>query len=244
MNIIVDINENKKFIDTLNNHINFDIKSLELGDIVFQYKDQYILYIERKTINDLAASLNDGRYHEQKSRLKNNKSIYLIEGKYDDLDTNYHKTFDIEKFKGCVINTMIRDNISVYLTNNMEESAIFIKDISKRLPKYINIIIGEQKYNFSNLNKEDILYTNALKSKKKDNINANVCFINQLNQIPGVSTTMAQILADKYENMAKLIDEYNNYNNKETMLKDIKINNRKVGPIVAKRIYNYLFNII
>jgi crossover junction endonuclease MUS81 len=40
--------------------------------------------VERKTSDDLAASIRDGRYDEQKYRLKNcgiNNVIYLIEGK-------------------------------------------------------------------------------------------------------------------------------------------------------------------
>ncbi len=40
--------------------------------------------IERKTADDLAASIMDGRYEEQKFRLRNcgiNNVIYLVEGK-------------------------------------------------------------------------------------------------------------------------------------------------------------------
>ncbi len=244
MNIIVDCKENKIFINLLQNFINFDIKSLEIGDILFTYHNLNVLYIERKTINDLASSLNDGRYHEQKARLKSHRVIYLIEENYNKLDKKYHKTFDIEKYKGCIINTMIRDNIHIYLTQNMQESAEFIRDISKRLPKYGDILIGNDKNIFNNLCNEDINYSNSLKTKKKDNMNVNVCFINQLHQIPGVSIIMAQNIADLYKNMAKLIQEYNDYTNtKDIMLRDIKISNRKLGPIVAKRIYEYLFNI-
>ena len=42
------------------------------------------LIVERKTSNDLASSIRDGRYDEQKFRLRNsgiNNVIYLIEGK-------------------------------------------------------------------------------------------------------------------------------------------------------------------
>ncbi len=50
--------------------------------------DEFIDYVldfivERKTADDLAASIMDGRYEEQKFRLKNcgiNNVIYLVEG--------------------------------------------------------------------------------------------------------------------------------------------------------------------
>lgn len=50
-----------------------------------EYVDYVLDFIcERKTADDLAASIIDGRYDEQKFRLKNcdiNNVIYLIEGK-------------------------------------------------------------------------------------------------------------------------------------------------------------------
>jgi crossover junction endonuclease MUS81 len=243
MNIIIDCKENKKFIDVLYNYqINFTVQSLDLGDIVFTYHEKNILYIERKTINDLAASLNDGRYHEQKARLKGKNALYLIEGSYEDLDLKYNKTFNLEKLKGCIINTMVRDNINVYLTKNMNESAIFIADIAKRLPKYANLLIKNDNH-FENITSNDLTYSNSLKSKKKDNMNTTVCFINQLHQIPGVSINMAQNIVDQYLSMSNLISKYNETEDKEGMLKDIKINNRKLGPVVSKRVYEYLFKL-
>lgn len=243
MNIIIDCKENQKFIDVLHNYqINFTVQSIDLGDIVFTYHEKNILYIERKTINDLAASLNDGRYHEQKARLKGKNALYLIEGSYEDLDLKYNKTFNLEKLKGCIINTMVRDNINVYLTKNMDESAIFIADIAKRLPKYANLLIKNDNH-FENITSNDLTYSNSLKSKKKDNMNTTVCFINQLHQIPGVSINMAQNIVDQYLSMSNLISKYNETEDKEGMLKDIKINNRKLGPVVSKRVYEYLFKL-
>ena len=51
----------------------------------YTYTDYVLDFIvERKTADDLAASIFDGRYEEQKYRLKNcsiNNVIYLVEGK-------------------------------------------------------------------------------------------------------------------------------------------------------------------
>ena len=77
------------------NNIRCELRSLPLGDFVWtvRIKDtamkkgyhEFVLdyIIERKTADDLAASILDGRYEEQKFRLKScgiNNVMYLIEG--------------------------------------------------------------------------------------------------------------------------------------------------------------------
>lgn len=64
--------------------------NISLGDFIWIYKDneteeKYVLdyIIERKKADDLASSILDGRYKEQKYRLKNSgitNIIYLYEG--------------------------------------------------------------------------------------------------------------------------------------------------------------------
>ena len=259
--IIVDCKESKLFVETLQKSVPCNVSPLNIGDIAFSHNNAIVLYIERKTINDLAASIRDGRYHEQKARLKGHRVIYLIEEGYEKLNTIYHSSFDKEKYKGCIINTMVRDNIHVYQTNNMSETCQFIADIAKRMPRYINDITPllpmQSNDETGNVN-TDHVYTNALKMKKKDNVNPTVCFINQLSQIPGLSTQMAQVIAEKYKCMNGLLQAYGaieeeelkelnkkkkKYTNKEKFIADLIVNNRKIGPIVSKRLYEYLFNI-
>ena len=234
LSISIDNKENSIFISLLQEKLpSITIQSLDIADIQFHYNDTPIIYIERKTINDLAASLNDGRYHEQKARLKNrNRVIYLIEGSIDQLNPYYHKVLDVEKFKGCIINTMIRDNIHIYQTNNMNESVQFIIDIYKRLPKYIDQLLDPHSV---------INYANAIDIKKKNNNTPLIVFINQLRQIQGVSPSIAQIIADEYQSMSQLIEKF--VINGSDMLANIKVNNRKLGKVLSQRIYENLFNI-
>lgn len=244
MEIIVDNKENDKFISKLSEKTKIMVKSLDLGDIAFNYGGNQVLLIERKTIGDLAASLNDGRYHEQKARLKSHINsgsgnvIYLIEGKYEDLDKKYHGNFNKEKYKGCIINTMIRDQIPVYQAADMGETVEFIIDIAKRIPKYVGEI-GKKDIN-------EAEYAALLKAKKKENITGKVCYLNQLRQIPGVSANMAEKIAEKYATMSELIGEYRALDDekaRKAMLRDLRVaDSRKLGPVVAERIYHYLFN--
>ena len=86
MNIKLD-NREKGLIKELTNYNNSNIivEQLPLGDIIIEKNNEEIIIIERKTLNDLVASIKDGRYKEQALRLSNmnisnHNIIYLIEG--------------------------------------------------------------------------------------------------------------------------------------------------------------------
>ena len=92
MKLIVDYRE-KKLIKLLNaflNQFNLDnieiiTRILDIGDIAICDEDENEkLIIERKSLNDLASSIKDGRYVEQSLRLShfslhNHNIIYLID---------------------------------------------------------------------------------------------------------------------------------------------------------------------
>ena len=65
----------------------FEIVPLNVGDFQFWEDDRLLMVIERKTYADLAASIKDGRYAEQKFRLEELRAssgcsiVYFIEGK-------------------------------------------------------------------------------------------------------------------------------------------------------------------
>tara|TARA_Y100000389_G_scaffold120097_1_gene117300 strand:+ start:48 stop:995 length:948 start_codon:yes stop_codon:yes gene_type:complete len=69
--------------------ISMDVKPLTLGDWEVYYKEELLLVWERKTFNDLLASIKDGRYKEQCCRLLSHYSsrqiVYLIEGIFSQL---------------------------------------------------------------------------------------------------------------------------------------------------------------
>jgi hypothetical protein len=88
------------------------------------------------------------------------------------------------------------------------------------------------------------------KTSKKENLTINICFRNMLSQIPGVSTSMANVYVEKYKNMENFIlnikEQTNNDKNKIIkLLSDEKYgtNNRRIGDKVGEKIYNFLFNI-
>jgi ERCC4-type nuclease len=227
---------------------NMVLENLDIGDIQFldlTTKDIMII-IERKTLSDLSSSLKDGRYKEQKERLlhslkKDVRKIILIEG----TDLNDF-SLPIKTFNSIIINTLIRDNIHIYISKNKEESIEFIENIILNIPKYYEelkkeIIHGENKTFNNEFN---------CKTSKKENLTVNICFRNMLSQIPGVSSSMANVYVNKYKNMENFILNIKEITNNDKgkiiqLLSNEKYgnNNRRVGDKVSEKIYNFLFGI-
>jgi crossover junction endonuclease MUS81 len=252
--------------------IEFKVENLDLGDILIKKDEKIVLIIERKTLQDLYSSINDGRYKEQKVRLKNNYSdsqiVYIIEDCNVKFVKNKFANFE-SIINGAIINSIFRDNIKLIRTKSVEDTIIYIKTLLKKVKNNIeffencseissdNDIINNQSNDDSNnikiielkSNNVSSKYVDNIKIKKKENNNPNNCNIIMLCQIPGVSTKISKTICDKYSCISNLVLEYNKLNTlkeKETLLKDYSysINNdktRKIGPVISKRIYEYLF---
>jgi len=159
MKIVIDERETllyDKCIEIKNSYIdNYETiiitkKILPIGDILITTdENKDIVIIERKTLNDLLASINDGRYEEQSHRLlhssgiHNHNIVYLIEGGIFSLSFKqrklvYSTVTSINHFKG----------MTVIKTANVTDSAEFILSftekvhrnlLKKRIPKYYSI---------------------------------------------------------------------------------------------------------
>ena len=70
MNLIIDYREHR-LVEHFRYRPNVEIKKLDVGDIIFRFKDELVILIERKTVNDLVSSIMDGRNREQKMRIMN-----------------------------------------------------------------------------------------------------------------------------------------------------------------------------
>jgi crossover junction endonuclease MUS81 len=137
------------------------IKNLEIGDIVIHINDKPIILIERKTIKDLAGSIQDGRLREQKYRIASsnfphNKIIYLIEG---DIDDKVFGRIDKKTLQGSMINTMFRDDYKVYRTKDAMETVYFLSRLINKIIKDKNKIIKDKNKIIKDnvLVKEDVL---------------------------------------------------------------------------------------
>jgi crossover junction endonuclease MUS81 len=267
-------------------HVEYKIENLDLGDIIIKRDEEIILIIERKTLQDLYSSINDGRYKEQKVRLKNNFSdsqiVYIIENCDVKFIKKKFSNFD-SIINGAIINSIFRDNINLLRTNSVDETITYIKTLLKKVKNNIELFVKPTPLVNNSINMHNQTTTNNslevessntpsdndnvkiielktnnssdyvdnIKIKKKDNNNPENCNIIMLCQIPGVSTKISKTICDKYNSISNLVNEYNNnytQKEKEYLLKDLTfpINNdkiRKIGPVISKRVYQYLFSI-
>jgi crossover junction endonuclease MUS81 len=137
--LLKQINQLVLFIPTFK-QLKVETANLPLGDIIISDDIEDKIIIERKCLNDLLASIKDGRYEEQSYRLNglnhaNHNIYYMIEGDVNKMNrfkdnkmeklTMYSAMFSLNYFKG----------FSVMRTLSLEESAIFICNTANKLSK-------------------------------------------------------------------------------------------------------------
>ena len=224
--------------------------ALPLGDIIIYDDNDEKLVIERKCLNDLLASIKDGRYEEQSYRLNglnhpNHNIYYLIEG--DVNKANRFKDNNIEKLTlySAMFSLNYYKGFSVMRTLSMEETAIFICNTANKLSKsdkkayyenkppiantVSNVITNENGENNlveaveQNL-ESDKDYISVVKKVKKENITPENIAEIMLCQIPGISSVTAIAIMDKFKTIPNLINEIQQNDN---CLKDISYQNSK-----------------
>lgn len=174
---------------------------LEIGDIMISKEDKDVLLFERKTISDLASSVKDGRYKEQKHRMISkfppHRISYIIEGGSIIVKGN-ENGLSKSVFNGVYANTMYRDGIHMIFVKNIQETASWICDIAQKLiskPDSFDEEIGGA---------DNYVSACRAKSKKMDNIDPRTCYHMQLAQIPGISHKLAENIAELYPNFTTL----------------------------------------
>lgn len=219
---------------------NIKTENLELGDIIIKKDNKPILIFERKTFDDLAQSVKDGRYKEQKLRLLNNYNpnmiIYILEGPLKGSNNKIFSGMKLGVIKNIIIKTLIRDNIKVITSNDLDDTLYYIQTAYNKLES------GQISINTPELEN----YNKLVKTEKKANVTCDKFLYITLCQIPGVSSLVATPIAKEYKTIKNLLNSYDKLETsglREKMLKDMKCNEkRKVGPAVSKKIFEFLYN--
>lgn len=214
----------------------FTIGNLPVADIIFKIGDQEVFAIERKTKSDLIASIVDSRYKEQKIRLiehfkkKNIPVVYLIEGFYV---RGGHESVPHKNLLAALVNTNLRDDISVYHVETLKDSVDYLLEIQKKLPQFQ----GNDKV------AAEAEYITSIQKKKGDNINPENILIFMLCQIPKVGHNVAKVIAEKYKTVTELCFCFEECEDEhpEWLLSEIKVGKRRIGKIVSKQIHDYLY---
>jgi crossover junction endonuclease MUS81 len=216
---------NDRDLDIYKDKIIIQNKQLDIGDIQIILENNLFIF-ERKTTNDLLASINDGRYKEQKARLKssNARSItYIIEG--DNITSNKNK--NQKKLTSVYYNSIYRDGINVLFMKDVDDTATFLLLLSTKM-------IDKPENYLGNIEEKEYIDVCKIKTEKKMNIDKDNCYLLQLCQIPSISKELAKKIKDIYPSLMILITSLKD--NGESILTKID----GIGKTKAKTIYDYL----
>jgi ERCC4-type nuclease len=188
--------------------LDIKVKQLDIGDINILYENQLKIVIERKTLSDIAQSIKDGRYKEQKYRTMEFqkktkcKIVYLFED-FIEFDCDNSKLFGLEisTIKKVFINSMFRDNYFIICSRDVKESAAFITSLVDTIKINPSVYFEES---IPVLDYEKCV----INTKKKKLITKDNCLILQIGCIPGFSSKHAKAIQSHFNvvNMKELVD--------------------------------------
>ena len=193
---------------------------LPLGDIILhdpagQGRD--IVLFERKSLNDLAASIQDGRYKEQSFRLIENATatgfhthniVYIIEGDLAQYEAKRNKNNRITKtaLQSAMVSLLYYKGFSVVRTMNLGETADFILHFADKVakesangestPAYTRV--QPPHHNDTESATAQAYSEVAAKKEKRDYITRENIGEIMLAQVPGVSPKVAAAILAKY----------------------------------------------
>jgi len=211
----------------------FETKQLPVGDIWIGIdNDEKItegsLIIERKTIRDFEASFLDGRYREQRGRILSfcqehkTQPIYLLEGSWSSATGRLQKKAILK-----LINRLtLHYQIPILHTNSIHETY-----------ELVLTLVEQWKEDPKSLQRtsELVKVADGIHISKKVNAMDHRQFgISCLAQCPGVSVKMAETIMDTLGSLKNIM------NTTQKDLEQIKIGNRKIGPVVSKRLLDLL----
>jgi ERCC4-type nuclease len=209
-------------------------RTLPVGDIWIGLSGEEIatggIVAERKTVADLEASILDGRYREQRTRLltycqqRGARPLYIIEGSLDRISGRL--TEDV--LRQFLNRLQLRYGVSVIQTDSLVQTNQLCSTLSAQIYKDASTFVledGAQK-----------VYSHTVSVVKKANLDDPKTFASLvLQQCPGLSATIADAILNNFPTLTDV------FSASETDLSVVKITEkRKVGPTVAKRLFMLL----
>ena len=206
--------------------VNCDVHTLALGDFLWVARRKssdsseececVVLecIAERKTPSDLASSILDGRYREQKLRLTRcglRTKLYILEGlslvmsKY-----NPSSHMSAASLKSAMITSQVEHNLQVVRTRGIDHTISFLSKMHRIVTK--NFINTNTNTNTNRQSKEEMRGYTRLdvfhdeNGKKKVKVVGDL-FAYQLKQIPGCSAASAKAIQMRFGTIRSMIEE-------------------------------------
>ena len=193
------------------------VETLAVGDLKCTYDDGQVWLGERKTAQDLANSIKDGRWASQRERLLASccRVVYIVEG---DLAT---ARFPYESLLGAVVNANIRKNSFVFRTLDLDETARLIRQLVDKMSRWPGMPSALRP---------------PLVSKRQRDAEAETVWSRQLMCIPSISQRVAESLLSHFGTLPRLVRALG-----ETQFPKVRLDDRScLGKARIKRLRAYL----
>lgn len=258
--VLVDVRERDLIrelsaVDTSASSWSWRATALEVGDVHFTADGQVLLVLERKTVQDWASSIGDGRYREQKTRLLSAFGLarvaYVLEtttaGAQPSFEAALQGAGRVTPFSNItdaslvssLVSTQVRDGIRVIHTTDVHDTAAFVRVCADRASRKGT---SPCEYFFSPTSRpapdrDAYTATCSVASRKRENVDVRHCYLQQLAQVPGVSVSMAASVAQCYGSMSELIQRLSAMPDKGVKALTLLPH---IGKVTAQRIVHYI----
>ena len=263
MRLIIDIREHdliekcRQIISANPNYVTIETEALPIGDILVKTDEgKDVLIVERKSLQDLLASIKDGRYEEQSHRLKHasgfasHNVVYLIEGMFSTLRTPLEKKL--------VMSTMTSlyyfKGFEVLRTAGLQETADVLINMADKIDR--NFMKGVLPWYLSTPSeRQDSIqegestpvgggYAGFVKKVKKENITPDNMGEILLCQIPGISSLYAQAILKSFGGFSGMLEKVKEGTaDFANITYDAKGKPRRIPKTCGEEIVRYLSNI-
>ncbi|XP_062310999.1 crossover junction endonuclease MUS81 [Osmerus eperlanus] len=253
------------------NGVTFDIRKLNVGDFLWVARERvapvagqlrapparelvldYI--VERKRMDDLCGSIIDGRFREQKFRMKRcglRRPVYLVE---ECGTAASHLSLPESTLQQAIINTQVVDGFYVKRVQDVRESAAYLTVMTRYLSKlYQNRTLicrsrelegeGEEGGGRENTSCSLISFPEFNQGAVKNKCQTvREVFARQLMQISGLSGDKAAAILENYSTLTSLLTAYEGCSSeteKEKLLSSIRYGKlqRNLGPALSRTVY-------
>lgn len=223
--IVIDSREKKNNRDRTYFQTYFSSKSilnqtryLNVGDFIWIKNERVLdVIVERKQTSDFSSSISDGRFREQKNRLKNLgfTVYYLIENIKIEEDRKGY-------VNRCLLEVMMEGFVLIE-TENIQETALVLEKIDEKLKK------AEIK------NETPVSYGSFINDGNKNNIKVKDILLISLLSVKGLSKSFARLISEKYKTILNFRNEIKNKEVKKE-LRDIRYEGKNISEKIVNRI--------
>ncbi|ORY04066.1 putative DNA repair protein Mus81 [Basidiobolus meristosporus CBS 931.73] len=245
-------------------------RNLELGDVLWvarqlncggSEEEIFLGYVvERKRMDDLVASIKDGRFKEQKFRLKNcgaSQIVYLVEGNEADGTRAFGGSTAIQT---AISSTQVVDGFFLKKTDSVDESINYLSRMTRQLQsmytesvlhvipdslvnKATYLALREHLAGLEPGKEFHITYGSYCQlNSKSGSLSLQDLFIKMLVTTRGITAEKAYEIAKRYPTPKSLFDAYDSLDSEEAkkhMLKDNAraVRRKNIGAALSERLY-------